>query len=66
MARSGVEEVKNIELHEEHDKCPECESTHVVRDYQRGEIYCESCGLVLMDDIILEEEEWRVTLQSRR
>ena len=28
-------------------RCPECDSVHIVRDYDRGELVCESCGLVL-------------------
>ena len=34
--------------------CPECSSERLVRDYERAEIVCESCGLVL-DDFIIDE-----------
>jgi transcription initiation factor TFIIB len=30
-------------------RCPECNSAHLVRDYERGELVCEECGLVLDD-----------------
>ena len=37
--------------------CPECRSEHLVRDYERAEIVCEACGLVL-DDFIIDETIW--------
>lgn len=40
-------------------KCPECGSTHVVKDYDRGELICEECGLVLDENIIDQGPEWR-------
>jgi len=32
--------------------CPECGSEHLVKDYERAEIVCETCGLVISDLII--------------
>jgi len=66
MARSEVEEIRRVELHDDSEKCPECESNHLVKDYARGELYCESCGLVVLEDIILEEEEWRSYTPEQR
>ncbi len=40
-------------------ECPECESEHISKDYGRGEIICEKCGLVLDDYYIDEGPEWR-------
>jgi transcription initiation factor TFIIB len=34
------------------DKCPECESTNLVNDYDTGEKICGDCGLVLYDQMI--------------
>lgn len=39
--------------------CPECEGTHLVRDYNRGELVCEECGLVLDEHFIDPGPEWR-------
>jgi len=39
--------------------CPECESDHLVRDYERAELLCENCGLVLSDYLIDQGPEWR-------
>ncbi len=43
---------------EESDHCPECESTHIVKDDKRGESVCEECGLVLEDKLIDPGPEW--------
>lgn len=40
-------------------RCPECSSTHLVRDYERGELVCEECGLVLDEQFIDQGPEWR-------
>jgi len=48
--REGTEEI---------EKCPECSGKHLVRDYERGELICEDCGLVLDDQFIDQGPEWR-------
>ena len=32
--------------------CPLCESKDLVKDYEREEIYCNNCGLILSDTIL--------------
>lgn len=39
--------------------CPECGSDHLVEDYDQGEMICETCGLVLRQDIVDRGPEWR-------
>ena len=41
------------------EKCPECSSLQISKDYRRGEIICENCGLVIDDTYIDEGPEWR-------
>lgn len=41
------------------ERCPECQSEHISKDYHRGEIICENCGLVIDDYYIDEGPEWR-------
>ena len=41
------------------DECPECGSTHLAQDYNRGELICEECGLVIDDHYIDQGPEWR-------
>ncbi len=40
-------------------KCPECGSTHILSDEERGEIKCGNCGLVISDSLIDSRPEWR-------
>ncbi len=46
--------------------CPECSSERLVRDYERAEIVCESCGLVLDQFIIDEGPDWRAFDSEQR
>src|SRR6266849_4523740 len=50
---------KKIEEAEEVTRCPECNSTHLAVNYERGELICEECGLVLDDQMIDQGPEWR-------
>jgi transcription initiation factor TFIIB len=43
---------------EEEHACPECGSPRLVRDYERGELVCGACGLVLSERAIDEGPEW--------
>ena len=51
---------------EEIIKCPECESTHISRDYTRAELVCKDCGLVIDEDIIDHGPEWRAFDSEQR
>ncbi|MEA3557811.1 MAG: transcription initiation factor IIB, partial [Candidatus Thermoplasmatota archaeon] len=44
---------------EELTVCPECGSEHLVRDYERGELVCGECGIVINDLQIDMGPEWR-------
>jgi len=48
-----------ITVVDEQTRCPECNSTHLTRAYDRGELVCEDCGLVLDEHIIDQGPEWR-------
>jgi transcription initiation factor TFIIB len=50
---------ERIEEEEEVTRCPECNSTHVFRDYDRGELVCDECGLVIDEQMIDLGPEWR-------
>jgi transcription initiation factor TFIIB len=39
-------------------KCPECSGTHLIEDYDRGEVVCETCGLVLEDNKVDSRADW--------
>ncbi len=38
--------------------CPECRSSRLVRDYVRGEVVCDVCGLVVMENYIDKSPQW--------
>jgi transcription initiation factor TFIIB len=40
-------------------RCTGCGSTHLTRDYERGEVVCDECGLVLEESMIDQGPEWR-------
>ena len=40
-------------------ECPECGSRHLAQDYDRGELVCEECGLVIDEQFVDEGPEWR-------
>ncbi|MFP4051173.1 MAG: transcription initiation factor IIB [Thermoplasmata archaeon] len=40
-------------------ECPECGSRHLAQDYDRGELICEDCGLVIDNQYIDQGPEWR-------
>ncbi|MDO8625370.1 MAG: transcription initiation factor IIB [Candidatus Diapherotrites archaeon] len=40
-------------------KCPDCGSTKIVRDNDRGELICSACGLVINEDMVDFGKEWR-------
>jgi len=44
---------------DEVNRCPECDSSHLVRDYGRGELVCEECGLIIDEQFIDQGPEWR-------
>ncbi|MFQ5837803.1 MAG: transcription initiation factor IIB family protein [Thermoplasmata archaeon] len=46
-------------LAREDKKCPECGSRDLVRDDYRAELVCNSCGLVIEEDIIDQGPDWR-------
>lgn len=40
-------------------KCPECDSKRIVRDYEKGELICSACGLIIAENIQDMGPEWR-------
>jgi transcription initiation factor TFIIB len=56
-------EEKKVEYVEE---CPECGTKSLSRDYERAEIICNSCGLVIDEKIIDNGPEWRAFDHEQR
>lgn len=48
------------QLVDDHEfKCPECGGTEFFRDYDRAEMACARCGLVISERLIDQGPEWR-------
>jgi transcription initiation factor TFIIB len=48
------------------NKCPSCGSIKLVRDYDRAELVCSGCGLVIHERIMDIGPEWRAFDQEQR
>ena len=48
-----------VEGNESGKRCSECNSEHLIRDYERGELICNDCGMVVEDAFIDQGPEWR-------
>ena len=46
--------------------CPECGSSNLRYDYERGEVVCESCGSVINESMIDMSQEWRAFDEGQR
>jgi len=48
------------------DRCPECRSTNLIRNYETGENICGNCGLVIQDLMMDAGPEWRAFTQEEK
>ena len=48
------------------EKCPECGNTKLIRDYERGEVVCGSCGFVISENMFDSGPEWRAFDSEQR
>lgn len=47
-------------------ECPECGSRNLVQDYERAELVCNECGLVVDSEFIDQGPEWRAFDHDQR
>lgn len=47
-------------------KCLECGSKNIISDYERAEIVCGTCGLVIEDNLVNTGPEWRAFDHEQR
>ena len=68
---SGISEKEQMkedvaEMEKKETICPECGSTKLINDHERGEVVCGSCGLVIDDNIVDMGPEWRAFDHEQR
>jgi transcription initiation factor TFIIB len=59
-------EKEKAELEKTQVECPECHSYNLVQDYERAELVCNDCGLVVDADFIDQGPEWRAFDHDQR
>ena len=59
-------ETEKPESEERIMECPECGSRQLVHDYERAELVCNECGLVVDEDFIDMGPEWRAFDHDQR
>lgn len=59
-------EKEKTEVEKAQVECPECHSYNLVHDYERAELVCNDCGLVIDDEIIDQGPEWRAFDHDQR
>ena len=55
MGKSEFVQIPSLEIM----ACIECNSTKLIKDYERAEIVCMNCGLVLHEKLMDDGPEWR-------
>ena len=68
---SGISEKEQMkedvaEMEKQETICPECGSTKLINDHERGEVVCGACGLVIDDNIVDMGPEWRAFDHEQR
>ncbi|OKY77765.1 MAG: Transcription initiation factor TFIIB family [Candidatus Methanohalarchaeum thermophilum] len=54
-----IKEREHIGEYEESAECPECGSSRLSHDYEKAELVCENCGLVIDSEFIDTGPDWR-------
>ena len=45
--------------------CPECGSTELIGDYERAEVVCSRCGLVIDENLVDMGPEWEHSTMNK-
>jgi len=64
MSEEDVEEVSALPVRIQ--RCPECGSTRLMRDYESAEIVCMNCGVVVAAKLADRGPEWRAFDDEQR
>jgi len=66
MIKARKEKEQNAEVEPTKAQCPECGSRNLVQDYERAELVCSECGLVVDAEFVDEGPEWRAFDHDQR
>jgi transcription initiation factor TFIIB len=66
MIKARKEKEQNAEVENATVQCPECGSRNLVQDYERAELVCSECGLVVDAEFVDEGPEWRAFANDQR
>lgn len=66
MIKARKEKEQNAEVENATVQCPECGSRNLVQDYERAELVCSECGLVVDAEFVDEGPEWRAFDHDQR
>ena len=66
MIKARKEKQKEQNFETKKAVCPECGSRNLVHDYERAELVCGDCGLVIDADFVDEGPEWRAFDHDQR
>ncbi|MEM0240622.1 MAG: transcription initiation factor IIB [Candidatus Nezhaarchaeales archaeon] len=63
----GIMSTRNVDIEVKGiDRCPDCGSSNIIRSYDRGELTCMNCGLVIDEKLIDQGPEWRAFTPEER
>ena len=61
-----TEEQRDVYNAERRTVCPECGSEELIGDYERAEVVCARCGLVIDENLVDMGPEWRAFDHEQR
>lgn len=65
-SKTSLKEESKSGSEEPTQKCPDCKSKTVLRDYQKSATVCGNCGRILKEEIKDRGPEWRAFSQEQR
>ena len=58
--------IHDVSVTEKQTRCPECGSEDLIGDYERAEVVCANCGLVIDENLVDMGPEWRAFDHEQR
>ena len=58
--------IRNVKRSVSTKICPECGGNNLIEDYDRGEVACGACGLVIHESVVDPGPEWRAFTREEK